>query len=104
MKCPSMKGKKPCGGELHTKRTLANGNKVTRERYCPKCKNRLMTIEQFETDIQQAEVSRNEQIRSADQENLELRSQLDEYKELLLSFRNLLEKAAGTVQGARGGR
>ena len=45
MKCPK------CKKNLQTKRTTAGTDKVSRERYCAKCKTPLKTIELFKMDF-----------------------------------------------------
>ncbi len=47
MNCPNQKCK---GSKLQTKRTLANGSEVTREKFCPKCEGRFFTTEKFKND------------------------------------------------------
>ncbi|OGW22918.1 MAG: hypothetical protein A2X55_07840 [Nitrospirae bacterium GWB2_47_37] len=51
MKCPNPKCKKK--GDLQTKRTIAAGRTVQRERHCPVCGERCMTIEMFSEDFNQ---------------------------------------------------
>lgn len=48
MKCPNPKCKKK--GELKTKRTVATGRTVSRERVCPACGERCTTVEMFYID------------------------------------------------------
>jgi transcriptional regulator NrdR family protein len=103
MKCPSIiKGKKKetrtCGAELQTKRTLANGTKVRRERACPKCGTRLWTVEQFEINLQEAEFAISEERRRATQEIRNLQEQISEHENFFLGFRDLMDKAAATVK------
>ena len=88
MKCPKCKKLTT----LLTKRTMANGNKVIRNRQCPRCKNRFVTVEQFQSDI---EVSRSEaihQIVSVESERDNFSHQLDVYREL---FRGLGKAVKG---------
>ena len=89
MKCP--KCKKP--SELQTKRTMANGNKVIRDRKCSLCKNRFVTVEQFQSDI---EVSRSEvieQMVSVETKRDNLSQQLDVYRELFRGLGKALKEA-----------
>ncbi|MDA8326557.1 MAG: hypothetical protein M0033_10110 [Nitrospiraceae bacterium] len=46
MNCPKCKKTT----KLETKRTLAEGRQVKREKYCPKCNTRFYTIEVFQDD------------------------------------------------------
>ncbi|MDG7041846.1 MAG: hypothetical protein JRN22_02205 [Nitrososphaerota archaeon] len=46
MNCPKCKKET----SLQTKRTLADGRRVRREKYCPKCHTRLYTVEMFQED------------------------------------------------------
>jgi transcriptional regulator NrdR family protein len=101
MKCPHIKGKKPCGGELLTKRTLANGNKVTRERYCPKCRNRFMTIEQFERDIEAEKARGRERITEMEREIQRLAGEIESNEEIFRGLKAAMERAARTISGCR---
>lgn len=101
MKCPYMKGKKPCGGELHTKRTLANGNKVTRERYCPKCKNRFMTVEQFDSDIWAEKAAGQERYTSQEKKIHALDLELEFYRNIFRGLKSAVEKATKNESGGR---
>ena len=47
MRCPNSKCK---GTKLQTKRTFEHGSSTKREKYCPKCKQRHISIELFESD------------------------------------------------------
>ena len=102
MKCPTITKKKgsagTCGAELQTKRTLANGAKVRRERVCPKCHARFWTVEQFEVNIAEVEFKHSEQVRIHAQETRDLQSKIGEYESLFLGFRNMMDKAARTVK------
>lgn len=94
MKCPAiLKRKKPCGAELLTKRTLANGKEVRRERYCPRCKNRFTTIERFEIDIKAMDLAYTTQFEkiAAARDEMELR--IMEYNNVLIGFKSLIDKA-----------
>lgn len=88
MKCP--KCKKP--SELQTKRTIANGRSVKRERYCKKCKQRFYTTEMFDTDIE----TENSRFENTIMElNSKISSKETEIKNItsaLLSFKTLLGK------------
>ncbi len=94
--CPTIiKGKKKgqestCGAELQTKRTLANGTKVRRERYCPKCGARIWTVEQFETDMAAAEMKRTEQTMNLAQQIRDLNSRIGEYESFFIGLRTVL--------------
>ncbi|MBI5748489.1 MAG: hypothetical protein HZA00_05130 [Nitrospinae bacterium] len=88
MKCP--KCKKP--SELQTKRTIANGRGVKRERCCKKCKQRFYTTEMFDTDIE-TENSKFEKM--IEELNNRLSSKETEVKNItgaLLNFKALLGK------------
>ena len=82
MKCPKCKK----SSELQTKRTMANGHKVIRNRYCPCCKNRFVTVEQFQSDIEASRSEAIEQMASIETEKDNLSQQLNGYREL---FRGL---------------
>ena len=89
MKCP--KCKKP--SELQTKRTMANGNKVIRDRKCPRCKNRFVTVEQFQADI---EISCSEVAHSINVIELErddLKERLQVHKDLFRGLGKALKEA-----------
>lgn len=94
MKCP--KCKKP--SELQTKRTKANGREVVRERYCPKCRQRFITIERFDTDIAEAESKYERKIRDLEQNNEALKENLQEHTDLFLGLRNAMENAEKKYQ------
>ena len=101
MKCPTLMKKKPwgsCGAELQTKRTLANGTKVRRERVCPKCHARFWTVEQFENDMAKTEFGHSEQVRVHAQEIRELQNQLGEYDSLFLGVQTMMDKAGKRVK------
>lgn len=89
MKCP--KCKKP--SELQTKRTMANGNKVTRDRYCPRCKSRFVTIEQFWADVNQAELVHTEHANSLEASIQDLSDKLGVYQDLFRGLKQALDKA-----------
>ncbi len=77
MKCPNPKCKKK--GELRTKRTIANGRTVQRERICPACGQRADTIEMFRADW-------DEDIRKRAKELQTLRGDLNEKADQLESL------------------
>lgn len=89
MKCP--KCRKP--SKLQTKRTLANGREVRRDRYCRKCKNRFITIERFDTDIADADSRYERRIGELESNNRSLKYQLEVYRDVLRSFKIALDKA-----------
>ncbi len=95
MKCPAIfkKGNKLCGAELQTKRTMANGNKVTRDRYCPRCKSRFATLEQFWIDINKAELFHSEEIQKLEIRISTLSDSLSTYQDLFRGFKQALDKA-----------
>lgn len=88
MNCP--KCKKP--SELQTRRTIANGRGVKRERYCKKCKQRFYTTEMFDADI---EIENSKFENTIAELNSKLSSKETEIKNItgaLLSFKSLLGK------------
>jgi transcriptional regulator NrdR family protein len=89
MKCP--KCKKP--SELQTKRTMANGREVTRERFCPKCKDRFITIERFDTDIADSESRYQRKIDEQERQGQALQSRLDEYGDLFRGLKMAMDQA-----------
>ena len=91
MKCP--KCKKPSA--LQTKRTMANGKDVTRDRYCPKCKGRFVTIERFDIDIAEADSRYERKIGELESINRALQHQLGEYADLFRGLKVAMDKAAG---------
>jgi transcriptional regulator NrdR family protein len=94
VKCPYIKGKKPCGGGLLTKRTLANGNKVTRERYCPKCRNRFMTVEQFDSHIWAEKAKEQERVLRLEKKMQDLDLELEFYRNIFINLKSAVERAA----------
>lgn len=90
MKCP--KCKKP--SELQTKRTLANGREVTRERYCRKCKNKFITIERFDKDIAEEQSKYERKISILEQEKDALEHQLNNVKEIFRGFKSFMDISA----------
>ena len=76
-----------------TKRTMANGNKVNRSRQCPRCKNRFVTVEQFQSDIEVSWSEAIRQIASVETERDNLSYQLDVYRELFRGFGKALKEA-----------
>jgi transcriptional regulator NrdR family protein len=89
MKCP--KCKKPT--ELQTKRTLANGRTVKRERYCCKCKSRFVSFEQFQADIDKAKEDQSEYVRRLAVISEQRLEALNEYSDLFRGLRQALDKA-----------
>lgn len=88
MKCPKCKKT----SELQTKRTIANGKSVKRERYCKRCRQRFYTTEMFDADIE-TENSRFEN--TVAEINRKLSSKETEIKNItgaLLGFKALLGK------------
>lgn len=86
MKCPHHKKNPP---DLQTRRTLANGKEVVRDRYCPKCKKYIRTIEKFQTDILKEESLISSRIQGLNDKNQTLRQELGSIKDvwrLLVSF------------------
>lgn len=90
MTCP--KCKKP--SELQTKRTKANGREVVRERYCPKCKNRFITIERFDTDIAGAESKYERRLRELEQNNEALKEEIMDHNDLFRGLRDAMDNAS----------
>lgn len=72
MKCP--KCKKP--SELQTKRTLANGRSVARERHCPKCRGQFWTTELFDMDVQEQTLKHKKDVEELVHKYTESNSQL----------------------------
>jgi len=70
---------------------------VTRERYCPKCRNRFMTVERFVLDTEEANRKSMEALHALDIEKMDLADRLREYEDLLGSFHKLMDKATGIV-------
>jgi len=89
MKCP--KCKKP--SDLQTKRTMANGGGVTRDRYCRKCKGRFVTTERFDLDIAEADSRYERKIGELESINQALQHQLGEYAELFRGLKIAMDKA-----------
>ena len=88
MKCPKCKKT----SELQTKRTIANGRSVKRERYCKRCRQRFYTTEMFDIDIE-TESSRFKN--TVTELNSKISSKETEIKNItgaLLSFKSLLGK------------
>jgi transcriptional regulator NrdR family protein len=92
MKCPSMKGKKVCGAELQTRRTLANGTSVRRERLCPRCGKRLFTIERLESDIQAAKIRELQRIADLESDIQRLAAQIESYEDLFSGLKAAMER------------
>lgn len=90
MKCPKCKK----SSELQTKRTKANGREVVRERYCPKCKNRFITIERFDTDIAAAESRYERRIHELEQNNEALKEEIMDHNDLFRGFRDAMANAS----------
>jgi len=104
MKCPTIiKGKKKgsagtCGAELQTKRTLANGTKVRRERACPKCHARFWTVEQFEKDIEATEIQHKDQVDKLGRMRQDAFDEMEEYCYVLNCLQGAMEKAGKRVK------
>lgn len=94
MKCP--KCKKP--SELQTKRTMANGREVTRERFCVKCKNRFITIERFDTDIAEHDSEYERQLNVFKQNYGIVKNRLSEYDDLFIGLKLAIDKAGKDVR------
>ncbi len=88
MKCP--KCKKP--SELQTKRTIANGRSVKRERYCERCKQRFYTTEMFETDIETENTRFENTIAELNSKISSKEAEIKNIAGALLSFKALLGK------------
>lgn len=88
MKCP--KCKKP--SELQTKRTIANGRGVKRERYCKRCKKRFYTTEMFDTDIETENSRFENTIAELDSKIFSKETEIKNITGALLSFKTLLGK------------
>lgn len=96
MKCPSIiKGKKPCGADLQTRRTLANGTEVRRERLCPKCGKQLFTVEHFESDIEAAEVRHRQRLSDLEAEIQRLSAEIERTEEVFRGLKAAIERATG---------
>ena len=72
---------------------MANGRSVTRDRYCPRCRNRFTTVEQFAQDIRSAEQKQQEQVHDLNEEIHSLNSQLSEHSTLFTALGNAIKKA-----------
>ena len=90
MKCP--KCKKPTS--LQTKRTLAHGSRVTRDRQCPRCKTRFVTVEQFQTDIEAAKVEVSSLLTSLDADKANLGVELEGLKQIFRAFGRAVKEAS----------
>jgi len=89
MKCP--KCKKPF--ELQTKRTMASGREVTRERFCPKCRSRFITIERFDTDIAEHDSQYEREIGELESNNQALEYQIKGYTDIFIGIKNAMDIA-----------
>ena len=74
MNCPDCK--KPM--KLETKRTLAEGRQVRREKYCPKCHTRLYTIETFLEDHERQIAKYHGQLRDLSDKALAAQDKYDQ--------------------------
>lgn len=88
MKCPKCKK----ASELQTKRTIANGKSVKRERYCKKCKQRFYTTEMFDTDIETENSRFENAIAELDSKIFSKETEIKNITGALLSFKALLGK------------
>jgi transcriptional regulator NrdR family protein len=95
MKCQNPKCKNT---KLETKRTYENGLSTTREKFCPKCHERPMTIE-----LMQAELDKIHNDHKAEVKTLKQKIQLNEDKlsEIKHSIVSVLEFAAEKKQEVR---
>lgn len=88
MKCPKCKK----SSELQTKRTIANGKSVKRERYCKKCKQRFYTTEMFDADIETENSRFENTIAELDSKISSKETEIKNITGALLSFKTLLGK------------
>lgn len=88
MKCPKCKK----SSELRTKRTLANGREVTRERYCQKCRGRFSTIEKFHSDIAEAESEHQRQLLKLEEKNRALDLRVEEMESIFRNMNQVMER------------
>lgn len=89
MKCPKCKK----STSLQTKRTIVCGNRVDRDRQCPRCKTRFTTVEQFQSDIDASQTKAIEQIASMETERDNFRNQLENYWELFRGLARVIKEA-----------
>jgi transcriptional regulator NrdR family protein len=102
MKCPATKGRKICGAELQTRRTLANGTSVRRERLCPRCGKRMFTIERFESDIEAAKVREQQRISELEAEIRRLADEIESSEDVFRGLKAAIERAGSRSGGSRG--
>ncbi len=86
MKCPNPKCKKK--GELRTRRTIANGRTVSRERYCASCGQRADTIEMFVSDVDDTRRAYDTEVRSL-KETLEEKT--DQLESLIFHLKQIFQ-------------
>ena len=90
MKCPKCKNP----SNLQTKRTMANGKEVSRDRYCQKCRGRFVTVERFSGDIAEADLRHERKIGELQSNNLELQRRLEEYADLFRGLKVAMDNSA----------
>lgn len=99
MRCPNPKHKKSYA--LKTKRTFAEGRTVRRERFCSECKTSYMTIEQFQSDVNNKDREQSEQIRAKENQIEGLREEGEDIKETLCKFHSITSKAFEEVRAGK---
>lgn len=86
MKCQNPKCKKK--GKLRTRRTIASGRTVQRERYCPACGQRDDTVEMFVQDLNETRLVFDTEVRML---RSELQEKTDQLESLLYHFKQIFE-------------
>jgi len=86
----------PCNGNLQTKRTIANGRTVSREKYCPKCKNRYQTTEVFDKDMKSYHDKIDAERTKLQEELQKETNKLYNITSCLKTFKELIDLAAGS--------
>lgn len=82
MICPKCKK----SAKLRTKRTLANGSTCKRERFCPKCKNQIFTIELLQEDYDKTIEELNNKIKKAENKAYQRESDCEDLKSAIKTF------------------
>ena len=94
MKCQNPKCKNT---KLETKRTYENGLSTSREKYCPKCHDRPMTVELMQSEVDRVHNGHTSEVEALKQKNRLTEDKLSEIKRsilVVLNFAAEKDKAA----------
>ncbi len=86
MNCPE------CKNKISTKRTIVNGSRVTREKHCPACDEKYITVEMFEEDFGAVLSDYENKIHTLESDKIFIQEKYKQQRKILSSFKEMLNE------------